>query len=239
MYYIEQQNDEIVKYEVEIDREKLEKIKYEVIKNCGEIKHYCYRDVGCHHNQSAIFDYHQKWIGKSELNDFYNSEVDIYEYEYNQYLNTTLVILINRLLRDDMSAILEIKNPKENKKKSDNEQQLQKKIGKILSLDMKDIDILQLEKMKKELEEYQTIEKLNRDRKSDLEYYPQVLSCIMMKEVSKIMLDDLIQIEELMDQVNDLLKQVRPFFEKTDKENICTNQCQKVIQKLYDKNNNL
>lgn len=42
MYYIEQQNDELIKYEVVIDKKKLEKIEYEVIGNCGEIKHYCY-----------------------------------------------------------------------------------------------------------------------------------------------------------------------------------------------------
>ena len=56
-----------------------------------------------------------------------------------------------------------------------------------------------------------------------------------MKEVSRKTLDELIKIEELMKQVNFLLQQVKPFFQETDKRNVCTNQYKKVISKIYSK----
>lgn len=232
MYYIEQQNNELIKYEVVIDQKELEKIKYIVIRNCGEIKHQCYqsdyapRDLSFDH----IGNYSYKKVGTKE---YFEETRDVYLYEYDEYSDTTLVTLIDRLLKGDMSAILEIKNPKIKEKKVDNGGELQKKLENILSLDMKDISTWKLEQVKKELEEYQTNEKLNRDRKSDLEYYSKVLACIDMKEISRRTLDDLIEIEKLMNQVNSLLQQVKPFFEETDKQNVCTNQYQKIIQKIY------
>lgn len=132
-----------------------------------------------------------------------------------------------------MSAILEIKNPKIEEKKVDNGSELQKKLENILSLDIKDISTWKLEQVKKGLEEYQTNEKLNRDRKSDLEYYAQVLSCIDMKEVNRMKMDDMVRIDELMKQGEELLNQMKPFFGETTRQNICTNQYQRVIQKIY------
>lgn len=236
MYYIEQQNDELIKYEVVIDKKKLEKIEYEVIGNCGEIKHYCYKSDRCkhdHYDYYHIRNYHETFIKRRDLNDFYGTIVEIYEYEYDEYSDTTLVTLIDRLLRGDMSAILEIKNPKIEEKKVDNGSELQKKLENILSLDIKDISTWKLEQVKKGLEEYQTNEKLNRDRKSDLEYYAQVLSCIDMKEVNRMKMDDMVRIDELMKQGEELLNQMKPFFEETTRPNICTNQYQRVIQKIY------
>lgn len=236
MYYIEQENDELVKYEVVIDQKELEKIEYEVIENCGEIKHYHYQSDRCrhdHYDSYHIKNYHETFIKRRDLNDFYGTVLEIYEYEYDEYSDTTLVTLIDRLLKGDMSVILELKNPKIKEKKVDNRDELQKKLENILSLDMKDISTWKLEQVKKELEEYQTNEKLNRDRKSDLEYYSQVLTCIDMKEISRRTLDDLIEIEKLMNQINSLLQQVKPFFEETDRQNVCTNQYQKIIQKIH------
>lgn len=106
-------------------------------------------------------------------------------------------------------------------------------MGKILSLDTREINTYQLEKIKNEIEEYQTNEKLNRDRKLDLEYYEQVLSCIDMKEVNRMRIDPLIKVNELMKQTRDLINEMKPFFEETNEKNIWTAGYQKVIQKIY------
>lgn len=236
MYYIEQQNDELVKYEVTIDEKELEKVKYEVISNCGKIKHYRYKNDRCmhdHYDNYHIRNYQSYYIERRDLNDFYSTTVEIYEYDYDEYSDTTLVTLIDRLLAGDMSTILELRNPKEEEKKPDKGSELQKKLEKMLSLDMKDINTYQLEKIKKELEEYQINEKLNRDRKSDLEYYPQVLACIEIKEVSRMNIDKLQEIENLMIEIESLKNEVKPFFQKAKSKNVTTDQYQKVISKIY------
>lgn len=116
MYYIEQQNDEVVKYEVVIDEDKLKNIKYQVIGNCGEVKHYRYKNDRCRHNHYDYYhirNYDETFIKRRDLNDFYGTVIEISEYQYDEYSDTTLVTLIDRLLDGDMSAIAEIKNPRE------------------------------------------------------------------------------------------------------------------------------
>ena len=144
MYYIEQENDELVKYEVVIDQNELKKIKYKVITNCGEIKHHCYqsdyapRDLSFDH----IGNYSYKKVGTKE---YFEETRDVYLYEYDEYSDTTLVTLIDRLLKGDMSAILEIRNPRIEERSVDNGDELQKKLEVILSLGMKNISTWQLE----------------------------------------------------------------------------------------------
>lgn len=101
------------------------------------------------------------------------------------------------------------------------------------SIEAKDISAWQLEQLRKELEEYQTEKRLNNDRQSDLKYYAQVLSCIHMKEVRRMKLDDIIQANNLMEKANDLLNQVHPFFEENEQQNICVTQYHNIIQKIY------
>lgn len=233
MYYIERQNDELVKYEVVIDQKELEKIKYKVIRNCGKINHRVHiSDYGLPRELSRdhIANYSYEKIGVQE---YFEETRDVYQYEYDEYSDTTLVTLIDRLLDGDMSAIAEIKNPKNEERKPDNGDELQKKLEKVLSLDTKEISTYQLEKIKNEIVEYQTNEKLNRDRKSDLEYYEPVLSCIDMKEVNRMRIDSLIKVDELMNQTRDLINEMKPFFEETNEKNIWADEYQKVIQKIY------
>lgn len=235
MYYIEQENDELVKYEVIINKEELDNIKYEVIQNCGEITHHCFksdyapRDLDFYH----IFNYSYTYVGQKE---YFEETRDVYQYEYDEHSDTRLVTLIDQLLEGDLSILPELKNPGKQEEKTDTiGEEIKKKLEQLLLLDTKEISTWQLEKVKKELEKYQTNEKLNRDRLSDLGYYPQVLACIDMKEVSRKTLDELIKIEELMNQVNFLLQQIKPFFQEIDKQNVCTNQYKKVISKIYSK----
>ena len=42
MYYYEETDNEIIKYEVKIDREKLLNLRYNIVNKCSKIKHYCY-----------------------------------------------------------------------------------------------------------------------------------------------------------------------------------------------------
>lgn len=197
------------------------------------MKHRCYKSDYGPGNISFdhIGNYSYEKVGTQ---DYFEETRNVYQYEYDEYSDTLLVTLIDRLLKGDMSAISEIKDPKEEKKKEyDQGKELQKRLEKLISLDAKDINTWQLEKVKKELEAYQIDERLNRDRESDLKYYSQVLSCIEMKEVRRMKLDHIIKTDELMRQADSLLAQTHIFFEGNDPQNISVTQYQNVIQKIY------
>lgn len=235
MYYIEQQNDELVKYEIQINKKKLEKIKYEVIENCGEITHHSFqsdyapRDLDFNH----IFNYSYTYVGTKE---YFEETRDVYQYEYDEYSDTRLVTLIDQILKGDLSIIPELNNPRKQDNQKDNTgENIKKKLKQLLSLDTKEISTWQLEKIKQELKEYQTNQKLNSDRKSDIEYYPQVLSCIKITEISRMSIDKIQKIDCLMEEIELLKEEMKPFFEKTISKNVTTDEYQKVISKIYSK----
>ena len=42
MVYYEETENEVIKYEVKIDREKLSILRHNIVNKCSKIKHYCY-----------------------------------------------------------------------------------------------------------------------------------------------------------------------------------------------------
>lgn len=209
MYYIEQENNDLVKYELQIDQKKLESLKKKIIEECGTITHKSYdgtREPN-HWDTNHIRNYLERKIGRTKTNDelTYPSE-DLYHYEYDEYKDTKLVSIINRLLDGDANTILELKNPTPEEKIESTEDILNKKIKKILSKSAKNIDIVELDELKKKLIEFQKSEKLNKDRKSDLEYYPEVLNCITLKEVSRMAIETLKELNCLYSLSNDFFK---------------------------------
>lgn len=95
-----------------------------------------------------------------------------------------------------------------------------KKSSKLLSLPTDKIDTKEIEKVKKELEIYQNYLKLNKNRKSDLEYYPLVLACIHMVEKERISIATIIEWQTLVQQANNTLEELKPFFIGTNQEDI-------------------
>lgn len=221
MYYIEQEDDELVKYEVEIEEDKLKKLKGEIVKECGEIKHRSYDGI----TGPIVFDYihiknyHEIKIGRTESNDdlFYPPEY-IYHFEYDEYKDTKLVTIINRLMDGDTNTILELKNPQP-EEKVDEEKQIKEQIAKLHS-EMSNADNLAIirisDKVNSLVQQLKKIEQdklRNLNRKSDLEYYPPVLECITLKEVARIKI-------ETLEEFNLLSKEAEAFFALTTSEKI-------------------
>lgn len=208
MYYIEQVDDELVKYEVKIDQKKLESLKKKIIEECDEIIHKSYDSTYGPEQWDDIDhirNYSKTFIGITESHDdLYYPSVNIYHYQYDEYKDTKLVNIINRLINGDTTTIVELNNP--NLKTKSNEDRLNKEIQKILSKNAKDINIDELDKLKNKLKEFQQSKKLNKGRKSDLEYYPEVLKCITLKEVSRIGIETLKELNCLYSLSNDFFK---------------------------------
>lgn len=231
MYYIEQENDEYVKYEVSLDEEKLKDLKYKIVRDCGEIIPYCYEATNCSVNPYDwvhISNYSDKFIRWYKPNDFCSSNEKIYEYSYEEYKDTKLCLLIDSLLKGDISAISEIKNPKLERKKASIKKP-KKDLSKLLSLPANKIDTKEIEKLKKELEIYQNYLKLNKNRKSEREYYPLVLACIHMVEVERISITKVVEWQTLVQQANNTLEELKPFFTGTNQKDILSLELKKEL----------
>ena len=167
MYYIEQQNDELVKYEVILKEEKLKELTHKIVDECGEITH------------------------KS--------------YDSTNY--TKLVTLINKLLKGETNVIIDLRNPTPEEKLDKEKIMLEKIDAKQQELKTASTPIVMKGKIKdleeclKELKQIESDKELNKNRKSDLEYYPEVLECITLKEIERIKVTSLVELNELYEKL--------------------------------------
>lgn len=209
MYYYNIENENIIKYEVSIDKENLEKLKREIIEKCSEISHIHEETVGLpnFHDYEHIRNYKYNFVRSVEKNDFYGTTIDVYLVDYDYYEHPDLANHIWYLLRGDTSIISQIINPQiENIDEEKNIMNEQQQIIEILN-NKKDSDITkQLELLKEnqeKLKEYKAKKELNKNQVSVEPYYQKVLECISFKEISKISLQDLLNIQEFLSNVNE------------------------------------
>lgn len=243
MYYIKQIEDAFIKYEVKFDDNELRTIKYKIIYNCGEVKHFSYEDSRCRHNPMSwhIKNFSQDFVRVQEYNDFYSSPEDIYRYSYDLYEDTPLSKLVDRLRNGDTSVIglLESRQEIEHEfSPTDNlrvkEEELRTKISEVLTVNTTDINTWELEKLKKQLDEFQINHKLNENRESESSYYQQVLDLITMEEVCRIDNENIEKANSLLMEAEKLIGGVKPFFENSKKEQIAPTGYQKVISKIFN-----
>ena len=94
MYYIEETDTEVIKYEVEIDKDNLLKLKEKIIDECSAIEHKKTNQVEGLLEPSFfegrdIRNYKERRIGRKEYFD--GPDEDIYEIEYDEYHHTDIV----------------------------------------------------------------------------------------------------------------------------------------------------
>lgn len=112
-------NDVVKKYKFEIDKEKLEKLKSEIIENCSIIRHkktkvddrYGMINSICKDKSIYIKNYNMKKIKEVENNDFYGpSWYTVYEEEYDLYDYPDVVDIINEVLKNNEEMIIKLLN---------------------------------------------------------------------------------------------------------------------------------
>ena len=194
MYYYKKEGKNIVKYEVLIDKEKLTKLRYEIIEMCSYIKHI--RDRVTDRMRPNKFDYEhirnyaEEYIGRIEYNDFYSMPEDEYLVEYDYYIHSPLIQLIDDLLNGNTNSIEKIKKYKEEIKDEEKyileeQQEIIKKLNSMIETN-KEKQIRLLNENQEKLLEYYKEKELNKNQVSSNKYKNKVLGCISLKEKETI-----------------------------------------------------
>lgn len=194
MYYYKKKGKDIIKYEVKIDIEKLNKIRFQMINNCSYIKHIKNRVTdSCmpkYWDYEHIRNYHEKYEGRIEYNDFYSMPEDQYLVEYDYYTHPPLIQLIDSLLNGDTSSIEQIEKMKDENIDKEKEilaeqQEIINKLNTMKEKNKQD-QIYLLNQSQEKLLEYYKEKELNRNQVPSTRYKRQVLSCIEFKELEII-----------------------------------------------------
>ena len=188
MICIVEEEMDIVKYEVEINREELIRIQKEMIDNCSIITHYQYQ---AENTMSAdylkkydIRNYTETLVGTKEYDD--GPDTEIYLRDYDEYYHPLLAHYIESLLNGDTSFLPEIITYKGNRLVTEEISSIKQTMIEELNKPLININLDSLAKTTDELRNLQEIEKRNKNQKSDMEYHKKVMSNIKLTEIERL-----------------------------------------------------
>ncbi len=204
MIYVKEK-DRIKKYDIEIDKERLEGLKIKIINDCSIIKHVkqTVRE-DCKTNDydfMHVRNYHARLINKISNNDFFGPPlISIYEEEYDFYEEPKIVGLIDEVINGKDKKVLELLEYKDEELDYES---LEDKLKVLLSKNNKDTY-----KFMKEMEEL--IEQCinTRYQKPVSTYLSEVQSCIKLILVDEISYQDYLRVYKFMDE--DFQKKILP-----------------------------
>ena len=185
--FIEDKNS-FLKYEVIVDKEELEKLKYKIINEYSIIEHiekddtFGFRDLSVYAYLRRR-NYSEIKIGVREYNDFYSMPETLYHYSYDYYHFPYLIELIDKILEDENDYLSDIYNINYNKELVSLDKKVEKLNSEIDNLDnsnYKKID--KLNELKNLLEQI----KLNKDQKNVYKAYELVRKHIKFRLVDSI-----------------------------------------------------
>ncbi len=201
MVYLKRNNDVVEKYKVDFDKERIEKLKNEIVNKCSFIEHKEYEsDSYISIDVNTVKNFMCNLIGKKE---YFEEVRDVYFYQYDEYNPPYLVELINRLLKDDSSAIEEILNYD-----ISHELSIDDKIALVnkefIKIDSKDIT-KRKEKLK-EIERLLKVQELNKDQQNIEFYYDQLIGLINFDLIDSISISKISRVESFLEiKLNDKL----------------------------------
>lgn len=195
MLFFRKNNDVIEKYQVDFDKEEIEKLKLEIINNCSFIKHEEYEsDYSPKFSDKIIRNFTYTPTGKEK--EYFEETRDIYLYSYDEYKPPYLVELINQLLNGNSKSIDKILNYDifTNLTIDDRINLVIKELNKI---DLENI-IIRKEKIK-ELGELLKSKELNSNQQSIDLYYNRLIESINFNLVDSLPINELSRIESFLD----------------------------------------
>ena len=201
MYYYTKKEEQIEKYEITFDEEKVKKVQKEIIDNCSEIVHekyendYSPRFTSREYSKGLIKNFNSENIGTKE---YFEETRTMYLYTYDKYIPPKLVDLIDRLLEEDVTVLDEIFNYNDIKSPS----KIDKKIKK-LSSKLDKIDNLDTKNKKKKLNELEELlkekQKLQKQLANINGYYQDLISLINFSLVDTISISELEKVEKFLE----------------------------------------
>lgn len=195
MIYFRKNDEVIEKYQVDFDKEEIEKLKKEIINNCSFIQHEEYEsDYSPRFTDEIIRNFTYTPTGKER--EYFEETRDIYRYSYDEYKPPYLVKLINQLLNGNSKAIDEILNYDISTKSSidDRINLVNQEFSKIAPE-----DITKKKKKLKELEYLLKAKELNKNQQSIDAYYNQLIGLIKFDLVDSLSISELGRIESFLE----------------------------------------
>lgn len=188
MICIVEEEKDIVKYEVEINREELIRIQKEMIDKCSRIIHYHYQAEGimgaAYFKNNDIRNYTEILVGTKQYYD--GSDTEIYLRDYDEYYHPLLANYVECLLNGDTSFLPEIMAYKGNTQVTEKISNIKQAMIDELGKPLVNINLDNLVKRTDELRSLQEIEKSNKNQKNDMEYHSKVVGNIKLKEIERL-----------------------------------------------------
>ncbi len=190
--------DKIKKYLVCYDEDKLNKLRKEIIDNCGLMSHRVYED-----SYGGPNLYNQKYseirnykTPKFICNKDYDSSTEsFYLYEYDLYEYPYLIKLIDRLIDNDTSCIFEIYNF-DSKKETSLDEEIAKRNSELSDMNL---SFSAKEKILNDLKELYSQKKLNKNRKPIEGYYLKLQEMLIFELVDEILIADVERVNEFFE----------------------------------------
>lgn len=202
MYYIEETDNELIKYEVELDTERLNSLKEEIIEKCSEIDHRCYESdyepgydfFETHH----IENYHSTKTGKTK--EYFVETRDIYKIEYDEYEHPLIVDYIDSLINGDTSVIPSLKSYSSFTPPLVTARESEKAVkSTLINYLNKPLEEIKIEALTQSIHALSCLKEdiiKNKNQTSVAVYYDAVMNCITLTEVDRIDKDAIRRVEE-------------------------------------------
>ena len=198
MFYIKETDNELIKYEVKLDTERLINLREKIVNNCSKIIHHKYQcESESDFNISEdinIKNYRSRKV--EEPKDYFET----YEIEYDEYMPTPLVEYIVKLLNGDAQAINQLKTYQPSYHPIIQLRYYEKELKGSLIEDLENplekIEINALRQRINSLEDLKENIEININQVSESTYYDDVMQCITLTEVDRIDKDAIRRVEE-------------------------------------------
>lgn len=197
MLYFRKNDDVIEKYQVNFDKEKIKKLKQEIINNCSFITHIEYEsDYAPRLSNEIVRNFTYTPTGKER--EYFEETRDIYHYSYDRYEPPYLVALINQLLllNDNSKVIDQILNY-EIASKSTIDDKIELAYKEFKEIDPENAT-KKAEKLK-ELENLLKAKKLNINQQNIDLYYNQLIELIKFNLIDSLPINELNKIESFLE----------------------------------------
>lgn len=195
MLYFRKNDDVIEKYQVNFDKEKIEKLKQEIINNCSFITHIEFEsDYTPRLSNEIIKNFTYTPTGKEK--EYFEETRKIYHYSYDRYEPPYLVTLINQLLNDNSKVIDQILNY-EIPSKSTIDDSIDSAYKEFKEINPENVT-KRAEKLK-ELEDLLKAKKLNINQQNIDLYYKELMELIKFNLIDSLTLSELNKIESFLE----------------------------------------
>lgn len=209
MYYYKIKDSYVIQYSVQIDIDRLKKLRTDIIENCSTIQHMHYKTIRRpnQYDTERIRNYRQKFVRVIQYNDLCKPDDNEYDVEYDQLIHHDLVSYIDSLIKGNTCVIDKIENVQgTNYDKEmvllEEQEKLIKDLNSCNHNEVRAI-VLSLNQNLEKLTQCSKEKELNKNQSPISFYQKQVLECIHLKEVSKLSLDTVIEIQDFLKNYNE------------------------------------